>query len=215
MPASTRAGQLLLLLSCCAVLPFVTADDFSYVPFPAFQSCRGHVRHLTCLWTVIVTSGEAPQYSPDLESDLCDSIVNPTTGSKLHLAHVPVCLQHSGVVAAVMPADEEQEDEQGGRGYVAPGTFIAYAKNQKWKYRVVERSFVYGLRSYITEATEVRGNTGNHIWQYGASHMHNPYTTVIQVVEKMDPDEPVRGKALFLAEANVLEVRTTTRWHDF
>jgi len=189
-------------------------DNIVMIPLEAYNTCGDRILHMSCLRTIVATESALP-VAPNLYPQLCDDIMASVKleGSKWQVedAHCMLCLQVNGIVGALV---EMSSDTEKIRRYLLPSESqgIAHALSHAIVQRVVDRKTIV-LRQWYPpyssknngdrEWRERRSNCGNFLWQYGATRMINPFTTLFL---DQSSDAASTASAFVIAEANALNL---------
>ena len=202
------SGFSLLSLDTTAGLspePHSTAASIALVPLDPFHACDNRVLHLSCLHTIIMEdhAGSIPS-APELVPNVCSDLPR-----KANEAHVILCLQTPDSLGVLIRKNKE------GFSYLFPSETKSLPLPS---FRIVDRKTVAMSGFYPPRSPEndvIRGrddNAGNFLWQYAATRMINPATTLIlrdnlqlNVAEKSTTVHP---SAYIIASANALNLKT-------
>jgi hypothetical protein len=187
------------------------------VPLEAYNACDDHILHVSCLRTIIV-NGAANDASPlvpvvtSLYPSVCDDLgqqMRDTGKWQLEEAHCMLCLQADGVVSVLVESTPLNDRIS---RYLLPAEAARVAAAivpSGVSHRIVDRKTIVITQWYKPWSWDnnyqrsVDSNLGNMIWQYGATRLINPFTTLFLGKESPAAKTAV---AFVLASANALRL---------
>jgi Polysaccharide pyruvyl transferase len=171
--------------------------DIVAVPLEPYNACGDRILHVSCLKTIIIdgavdiVSSIVPTVS-SLYPQLCEDLVQQTTDDpsssrkQLDEAHCMLCLQVEGTVSALAQATKMKDEI---KRYLLPteASRVAAAivpAGGVITHRIVDRKTIQMRQTYLPFSIEhnrqrqYESNFGNLIWQFGATRLINPFTTL-------------------------------------
>jgi drug/metabolite transporter (DMT)-like permease len=191
--------------------------DLVAVPLEPYNACNDHILHVSCLKTIVV-NGAVNVASPlvpvvsSLYPQVCDDLEQQThdaTKWQLEEAHCMLCLQANGVVSVLVESTPLKDRIS---RYLLPAEASRVAATivpGGVSHRIVDRKTIVITQWYKPWSWDnnyqrgVDSNRGNMIWQYGATRLINPFTTLFLGKESASSSTAV---ALVLATANALRL---------